>query len=108
MADPSISRNPTLMDWKNTLDPDGTIAQVIELLTQTNEHLLDIPWMEGNLTTGHRTVVRSGLPQGTWRMLYQFVQPTKASRGQVTDTCGMLEAFMESCLLYTSPSPRDS
>jgi hypothetical protein len=52
-------------------------------------------WMEGNLPTGHRTTIRSGLPTPTWRKLYGGVQPAKSRTVQVTDTCGMLEAYAE-------------
>jgi len=87
--------NPTLLDWTQALDPDGKVATVIEMLHETNEVLADITFMEGNLVTGHRTVVRTGLPSVTWRKLYQGVQPDKSQRAQITDTCGMLEAYNE-------------
>jgi len=47
------------------------------------------------LPTGHRTTVRTGLPTPTWRKLYGGVQPTKSRTTQVTDGCGMLEAYAE-------------
>ncbi len=31
----------------------------------------------------------------TWRMLYGGVQPSKSTTKQITDTCGMLEAYSE-------------
>jgi hypothetical protein len=52
-------------------------------------------WLEGNLPTGHRTTVRTGLPTPTWRKLYGGVQPTKSTTAQVTDSTGMLEAYAE-------------
>ena len=54
--------NPTLADVAKSLDPDGSVAKVVEILSKTNEILLDMPWVEGNLPTGHRTTIRSGLP----------------------------------------------
>lgn len=87
--------NPTLLDLAKATDPDGSIARVVEILNQRNEVLEDMPWMEGNLPTGHRTTVRSGLPTPTWRKLYGGVQPTKSRRVQVTDNCGMLEDYAE-------------
>jgi hypothetical protein len=51
--------------------------------------------MEGNLPTGHKTTVRTGLPSVTWRKLYGGVQPSKSTTAQVTDSCGMLEAYAE-------------
>ena len=87
--------NPTLLDLAKATDPDGSIARVVEILNQRNEVLEDMPWVEGNLPTGHRTTVRSGLPVPTWRKLYGGVQPTKSRRVQVTDNCGMLEDYAE-------------
>lgn len=85
----------TLTDWAKSRDPDGKTASVIELLNQSNEVLTDMLWIEGNLPTGHRTTIRTGLPTPTWRKLYQGVQPSKSVRAQVDDACGMLEARNE-------------
>jgi len=87
--------NPTLLDLAKRTDPDGKISTVVEILNETNEVLDDMTWVEGNLPTGHRTTIRSGLPAPTWRKLYQGVQPAKSTTVQVTDNCGMLEAYAE-------------
>ena len=87
--------NPTLLDLAKTLDPDGKVADIVEILNQVNEVLDDMSWQEGNLPTGHRTTVRTGIPTPTWRKLYGGVQPNKSSTVQVTDTCGMLEQYAE-------------
>ena len=87
--------NPTLADLAKVTDPDGSIADVVEILNATNEILTDMSWMEGNLTTGHRSSIRSGLPTPTWRKLYGGVQPTKSRAVQVTDNCGMMEDYAE-------------
>ena len=87
--------NPTLLDLAKASDPDGKIAAITEVLNATNEILLDMTWLEGNLVTGHRTTIRSGLPTPTWRKLYGGVLPNKGTTVQVTDNCGMLEAYAE-------------
>lgn len=87
--------NPTLLDWKQSLDPDGKVATVVEMLNEVNEVMTDITFIEGNLPTGHKTTIRTGLPTVTWRKLYGGVQPDKSQRAQITDTCGMLEAYNE-------------
>lgn len=87
--------NPTLLDFAQALDPDGSVATVVEILHETNEVMADWTFVEGNLPTGHRSVIRSGLPTPTWRRLYGGVQPNKSQRVQVTDTVGMLEAYNE-------------
>lgn len=90
-----IANNPTLRDVTSSLDPDGSVAAVIELLHETQEILADMTFHEGNLPTGHKHVVRTGLPTPTWRKLYGGVVPDKSTRAQITDTCGMLEAYAE-------------
>lgn len=94
MATLSVT-NPTLLDLKKRLDPDDSIAQIVEMLNETNEVLDDMGWVEGNLPTGHRTTVRTGLPAPTWRKLYGGVQPTKSTTVQVTENTGMMEAYAE-------------
>ncbi len=88
-------RNPTLLDLAKAMDPDGKIATIVEILMETNEILEDMTVMEGNLPTGHRSTIRSGLPEPTWRKLYGGVQPSKATNVQITDNTGMLEAYAE-------------
>lgn len=87
--------NPTLADVAKRLDPNGKIDTIVELLSETNEILQDATFMEGNLPTGHRTTVRTGLPAPTWRKLYGGVQPTKSRTAQITENTGMLEAYAE-------------
>lgn len=87
--------HPTLLDVTKRLDPNGNIDMVAEILDETNEIIDDMVWIEGNLPTGHRTTVRTGLPTPTWRKLYGGVQPTKSTTAQITDNCGMLEAYAE-------------
>jgi hypothetical protein len=76
-------------------DPDGNIADIVEIMNQTNEVLDDMVWQEGNLVTGHRTTVPHGSSGPTWRKMYGGVQPTKSKTAQVTDNTGMLEAYAE-------------
>ena len=94
MATLSVT-NPTLADLAKATDPNGAIADVVEILNETNEVLDDMTWVEGNLPTGHRTTMRAGIPAPTWRKLYGGVQPNKGETTQVTDNCGMLEAYAE-------------
>lgn len=86
---------PTLLDLAKRTDPDGTIAQIVELLSQENLILQDMSWEEGNLATGHRTTLRTGIPTPTWRKLNGGVQPTKSQTAQITFGTGMLEAYAE-------------
>jgi hypothetical protein len=83
----------TLIDWAKRLDPDGKVPTIVELLSQTNELLDDMLWKEGNLPTGHRTTVRTGLPTVYWRMLNQGIAPSKSLTAQIDEQSGMLEAW---------------
>jgi hypothetical protein len=85
----------TLADWAKRLDPNGKVDAIVELLSQTNEVLDDMLWREGNLPTGHRLTVRTGLPTVAWRLLNQGVQPSKSSTAQIDEACGIMEAWSE-------------
>src|SRR5210317_371958 len=85
----------TLADHAKRLDGDGKIPKIVELLSQTNEILSDAVFMEGNLPTGHRVVVRTGLPTVAWRLLNQGVTPSRSSTAQIDEQCGILEAWSE-------------
>ncbi|KFB89621.1 hypothetical protein CR62_16685 [Serratia grimesii] len=85
----------TLADWAKRTDPDGKVPTIVELLSQTNPVLTDMLFVEGNLPTGHRTTVRTGLPAATWRLLNYGVPSSKSTTAQVTDSTGMLETYAE-------------
>lgn len=85
----------TLADFAKRLDPEGKIPKIVELLSQANPILDDMVWVEGNLPTGHRTTVRTGLPTVAWRLINQGVAASKSTTAQVDEACGMLEAYCE-------------
>jgi len=87
---------PTYLDFASRQDPDGKVSSaIIEQANKTNEVLNEMAVQEGNLATGNRTTIRTGLPTATWRLLNYGVVPTKSVTAQVDDTCGMLEAYSE-------------
>lgn len=86
---------PTLLDLSKRTDPDGNIAEIVELLAQELPILQDMTFQEGNLPTGHRTTVRTGIPTPTWRKINGGVQPTKSTTAQITANTGMMEAYAE-------------
>ena len=83
----------TLADWAKRLDANGAIPIIAELLSQQNAVLEDMVFKEGNLPTGHRVVIRTGLPSVYWRSLNQGVPTSKSTTAQVDETLGMLEAY---------------
>ena len=89
------SSNLTLADWAKRSDPDGRVPIVAELLSQSNEILDDCVFKEGNLPTGERVVIRTGLPSVYWRALNQGIPNSKSTTAQVDEACGILEARSE-------------
>jgi hypothetical protein len=87
--------HPTLLDFKNRLDANDKVAPVIEMLSQQNEILDDMVFLEANELTGHQTTVRTGIPEPTFRKLYGGVQPSKSTTAKVREGLGMLENYAE-------------
>jgi hypothetical protein len=82
----------TLLDWAKRLDPNGNTPAIAELLSQQNDILEDAVMVQGNLPTGHRVVIRTGLPSVYFRALNQGVPTSKSTTVQVDEACAMLEA----------------
>lgn len=85
----------TLADWAKRKDPDGKTARIVEMLSQVNAILDHMMFREGNLPTGHRSVLRTGLPSVYWRLIGQGVPLSKSTTAQATDQAAMLEAWAE-------------
>jgi hypothetical protein len=85
----------SLLDLAKRQDPNGKIAKIVELLSQNNGILADMRWQEGNLQTGHRTTVRTGLPTVAWRLLNGGVTPSHSTTAQIDEQTAMLEGWHE-------------
>ncbi len=85
----------TMADWAKRLDPDGKVAKIVEMLSQTNDILNDMVMKEGNLPTGEQTTIRTGLPDVYFRMINQGVPKSKSTTVQVTEQCAILEGRCE-------------
>lgn len=100
---------PTLTDVSRQFTPDGRVAaDIVDILSPTNECLDDFVWLPTNNKMSHRTTTLTGMPEPTWRKLYGFTSPSKAVFENVTDTCGMLEDFshVDQDLADMSGNPR--
>ena len=82
-----------LIDLYKSQNPDGSIATVIEMLTEMNPILDDAIAVECNMGTTHVHTVRTGLPDVTWGKLYQGIPQGKGTKAQVTDTTGFVEGL---------------
>lgn len=85
--------NPTLLDLAMAKDPDGKIAKVVEILNKTNPMLKDMTVIEGNLPTGNKSVIRTGIPDPSFRKIYGGTQPSKSTRIAVVDNCAELPDY---------------
>lgn len=82
-----------LIDLYKQQNPDGSIATVIEMLSEMNPILDDAIAVECNMGTTHIHTVRTGLPNVTWGKLYQGIPQSKSQKAQVTDTTGFVEGL---------------
>lgn len=92
---PSVAGRNTLLDIAKSFDPQGKVAIVAELLNQSNEIIQYLPFIEGNLPTGHKAVVRAGLPTVALRQFYKGTPVSKSGRATIEDVCAMLEGRNE-------------
>lgn len=92
---PLVAGRNTLLDVARSLDPQGKVAIVAELLNQSNEIISYLPFIEGNLPTGHKGVVRTGLPTVQLRSFYRGVKVSKSGRSTIEDVCAMAEGRNE-------------
>jgi hypothetical protein len=88
----TLSGALTYADWAARVDPMGKIPAIVELLSQTNEIMMDMRSVEGNLPTGHKATVRTGLPTAAWRQINAGVPVSKSTTAPIIATCGNLEA----------------
>ena len=80
-----------MADLTARLDPGGKTARIGEWLSQTNEVFAWLRWKEGNLPTGERTTVRTGLPTVYFRGYNQGVDPSKSRVAQIDEGAALLE-----------------
>lgn len=87
------STMPTLIDKFSREDRTQKIMKIVELMAKQNDILMDAEYMECNDGSKHKTTMRSGIPEPTWRMFNQGVQPSKSTTVPVLDTTGMMEDY---------------
>lgn len=88
----TIGTLKTLFDWAKSIDPDGSPSAMAEMLSQENQLIDAMMFKEGNLPTGERVTIRTGLPTTYWRQMNAGVPNSKATSAQVDEQCGQLTA----------------
>ncbi len=95
MATLDATGQMTLLELAKRREPDGELAAVAEILSRSNPVLQDMPFMEANGKTYHKSVRRGSLPGGTWRKINAGVSSESSQTTEVTDAIGMLETYSE-------------
>lgn len=88
----TIGTLKTLFDWAKSVDPDGSPAAMAEILSQENQLIDSMMFKEGNLPTGERVSIRTGLPTTYWRQMNAGVPNSKATSAQIDEQCAQLTA----------------
>lgn len=83
----------TLADRFKRTENGKMAAEIIEMMSETNEILQDANALQCNDGTNHITTIRTGLPSAVFRNLYGFVPSSKSTTEQVKDVTGMLETY---------------
>jgi hypothetical protein len=91
MADPRL----TLLDYAKSKDPDGTQAQVIELMNQFSPVLQDAPAYPSNAPYGNRTTLRRSLPAVGTAKINKGVAKSKSVTDQRVDSIGFFSGRSE-------------
>lgn len=81
---------PTMLDIAKRLDPSGKIADIVEVLQESNAIIQDAPSYESNATMGNRVTLRSSLPTIGFTRINEGIKPTKSTTKQVVDSMGIL------------------
>jgi hypothetical protein len=87
------STMPTLIDKFSREDSSKKVMKIVELMAKRNDILMDAEYQECNDGSKHKTTMRSGIPEPTWRMFNQGIQPSKSQTVPVLDTTGMMEDY---------------
>ena len=83
----------TLADRFKRTENGKIAAEIIEMMSETNEVLQDANALQCNDGSNHITTIRTGLPSAVFRKLYGYVPSSKSTTEQVKDVTGMLETY---------------
>lgn len=84
---------PNLVNIMKRMNPDGSVADVANILSKKLALLDDVPWEESNQTTGHRITQATALPSPGFRKLNAGVDAHKGETAQFDETCGIMEDY---------------
>lgn len=85
----------TLLDIAKTSNEMGEVLPVVEILSQVQGVLQDIPWQEAENGDYTEVTVRTDLPTPDWVKYGQGTTPKKSRTAQFRETCAMMEIRSE-------------
>ncbi len=85
----------TLVELAKRTDPRGGTMAITEILSETNEIIQDMIWLEANDTFSHKTLRRLSMPSASWRKMNAGVGVGASRTYETVETIGMLEAYAE-------------
>lgn len=85
----------TLLEAAKASDPDGKVAQVVEILDEMNPILQDAPSYAGNAPLGNRVTLRSSLPAVQFTKFNKGTPRSKSTYEQRVDTMGIIDGASE-------------
>lgn len=83
----------TQIELLRRTDPKGNVADIAEVLNQSNEIIQDIEFKEGNLLQGDEQTIRNGLPEVYWKQKGRGVPASKSQTATVTEVCAQMAAM---------------
>lgn len=84
----------TLAEVTKRLSPDNQkLADIAEILEESNEVLTDLKFIEANNITSHVTTIRERLPEASVRMLNEYVGNITSDTRQIEEHIAMLAAY---------------
>ena len=90
-----IENTYSLKDIAARKDPDGKLADVAEIMMQSNTIIEDLEFHEGNMDVGERITVRKTLGSPKWKRYNEHVKPSVSRTSQVDEVTGHLEDWSE-------------
>jgi hypothetical protein len=85
----------TLLEIAKRLDPDGKLADVAEVLHETNPIVKDLVLKPANMKVANRVTIRTKLPTVAFTRLNKGVPRSKSATKQITDSIGLLAGRSE-------------
>jgi hypothetical protein len=85
----------TIYDFHKSQNPDGSAAQIVEILAQENPAIQDAPAYPSNAELGHQVTIQRSLPSVATGKINRGITRSKGTTEQATDAIGYWVARSE-------------